>query len=215
MKESAATMPAAEARQRGMAAAGQFVDILLLTRRSVRTTLRVPAAFLPSLAISVFFLFVYDAGLGNIAKLPGFGGDYLGFILPVAIVSAAVSGAGSAGQALVRDLESRYLYKLLLTPASRAAIVLGPIIAGALELGVQVVIIIVLGVALGMRPATGLAGRRRLRAAIECGPPSHRLGPNPNTVNLGQYRYVRPDAYRPSASVASAPPSGVPWAASL
>jgi len=158
MKESAATMPAAEARQRGMAAAGQFVDILLLTRRSVRTTLRVPAAFLPSLAISVFFLFVYDAGLGNIAKLPGFGGDYLGFILPVAIVSAAVSGAGSAGQALVRDLESRYLYKLLLTPASRAAIVLGPIIAGALELGVQVVIIIVLGVALGMRPATGLAG---------------------------------------------------------
>jgi len=30
-----------------------------------------------------------------------------------------------------------------------------------------------------------------------------------------QYRYVRPDAYCPSASVAKAPPSGVPSAAFL
>jgi ABC-2 type transport system permease protein len=151
-------MATISAQPRRLQAAGHLVDTLLLTRRSVRATLRVPAAFLPSLAISVFFLFVYDAGLGNISKLPGFGGNYLGFILPVAIVSAAVSGAGSAGQSLVRDLESRYLYKLLLTPASRAAIVLGPIIAGALELGAQVVIITVLGLALGLRPATGLLG---------------------------------------------------------
>ncbi len=74
------------------------VHVWLLTRRSLITTVRVPAAFIPSIAISVFFLVVYNGSLGNISNLPGFPSkNYLGFILPVSIVSAAVSGAGGAG----------------------------------------------------------------------------------------------------------------------
>ena len=135
-----------------------MTDILLLIGRSLRTSLRQPVAIIPNVAISVFFLFVYQAGLSPVANLPGFHGSYLGFILPVAIVSAAVGGAGSAGQALVRDIESGYFTKLLLTPATRLSLIWGPIVAGAVILVFQVVLIIVLALLMGLKSATGVVG---------------------------------------------------------
>jgi ABC-2 type transport system permease protein len=133
-------------------------DIGLLVARSLRIYLRQPAALIPTIAISVFFLFVYNAGLSSVSELPGFRGSYLAFILPVAIVSAAIGGASIAGDALVRDSESGYFTKLLLTPAQRLAIIWGPMIAGGLLLVAQVTLIIVLAVIMGLESATGVAG---------------------------------------------------------
>lgn len=133
-------------------------DFRLLILRSLRVSLRVPAALIPNIAISVFFLFVFSAGLNSLQDLPGFTGSYLGFILPVSIVSAAVGGAGSAGQALIRDIDSGYFTKLLLTPATRLAIIWGPMVAGAVLLVVQVVLIILLGLVLGLESASGVGG---------------------------------------------------------
>ena len=133
-------------------------DFVVMIRRSLVGYLRQPAALIPSFAISVFFLFVYNGGLGSVAKLPGFQGSYLGFIIPVSIASAAISGAGLAGQALIRDIESGYFTKLLLTPTRRLALVWGPMVAGAIILVVQVLAIVVIGVLMGLRSATGVAG---------------------------------------------------------
>lgn len=135
-----------------------MTDIVLLVRRSLLISLRTPAALIPNFAISVFFLFVFNAGLSSVASLPGFKGSYLAFIIPVSIVSGSVGGAGIAAQALVRDIESGYFTKLLLTPSSRLALVWGPMIAGALLLMGQVVLILALGLALGLDAAAGFAG---------------------------------------------------------
>jgi ABC-2 type transport system permease protein len=128
-----------------------------LIKRSLINAWRTPAATLPNIGISVFFLFVYNAGLSKISQIPGFHGSYLGFILPVSIVTAAVGGAGSAGQALIRDIESGYFTKLLLTPTKRLAIVWGPMFAGAILLVTQVILITALGLILGLKPAAGYA----------------------------------------------------------
>ncbi len=142
-----------------MSKASFFVETYLHTKRSVLVTLRNPFTFIPNLLISLFFLFVYEGGLSGISELPEFeGANYLAFILPVSIVSAAIGGAGGAGQSLVRDLENGYFSKLLLTPSSRLAIVLGPIIAGMLQLCVQTILILVVGLLLGLEVATGIAG---------------------------------------------------------
>ena len=133
-------------------------DILLIIARSLRNSLRTPAAVIPNVVISVFFLFVYNSGLSSVGKLPGFHGSYLGFILPVAVVSAAVGGAGTAGQALIRDIESGYFTKLLLTPARRLALVWGPMVAGAVILVGQVILILLLALALGLTSASGVGG---------------------------------------------------------
>ncbi|WP_245631736.1 ABC transporter permease [Alicyclobacillus ferrooxydans] len=134
-------------------------DLMVLTNRSIQVTLRVPWAIIPNLAISLFFLFVYQGGLSGIAKMPGFSGThYLNFILPVAVVSGAVGGAGSAGQALIRDLDNRYFTKLRITPVSRTALVLAPMIAGMLQLVVQTALIPVVALLMGLKTPTGAAG---------------------------------------------------------
>ncbi|KIL43772.1 ABC transporter permease [Jeotgalibacillus campisalis] len=136
-----------------------LTDTLVMTKRSLVTILRNPLIYVPNLAISMFFLFVYEAGLSGIADLPAFGGaNYLAFILPVSIVSAAIGGAGGAGQALVKDLDNGFFSRLLLTPASRLAIVLGPIIAGMMQLVVQAGLIIAVGFFLGLEVAGGALG---------------------------------------------------------
>jgi ABC-2 type transport system permease protein len=135
-------------------------QIAMMAWRSLVTTFRIPAAIIPGIIISVFFLFVYTGSLGNASSfLPGLAGkSYLAFILPVSIVSSALSGAGVAGQAIVRDIENGYFDKLLLTPLSRSALLLGPMIAGAITLGLQTIIVLSVGILLGLQSATGLAG---------------------------------------------------------
>lgn len=134
-------------------------DTMIHTKRSLLLLLRSPAIVLPNMIISLFFLFVYQGGLSGIASLPVFAGaSYLAFILPVSVVSAAIGGSGGAGQALVRDLENGYFARLLLTPSSRLAIVLGPMIAGMIQLIIQTFLILCVGFMLGLEIKAGFAG---------------------------------------------------------
>ncbi|POB09566.1 ABC transporter permease [Sulfobacillus sp. hq2] len=126
-------------------------DLWLLTVRALRVTIRVPFAIIPNLLISLFFLLVYQGGLSGIAALPVFGKlPYINFILPVAVVSGAVGGAGGAGQSLIRDIDSGYFMKLRLSPVSRTALVLAPMIAGMAQLLVQTALIIAVAYAMGL-----------------------------------------------------------------
>jgi ABC-2 type transport system permease protein len=134
------------------------IDTWVQTIRHLLVILRNPFIFLPNIMISLFFLFVYQGGLSSVANLPGFTGSYLAFILPVSIVSAAIGGSGGAGQSLVRDLENGYFSRLLLTPATRISIVLGPMIAGMIQLLIQTILILIVALFLGLQPATGLLG---------------------------------------------------------
>ena len=90
--------------------------------------------------------------------IPGISGDYLGFILPLSIVSASLSGAGIAAQNVVCDIERGCFDKLLLTTVSRAVLLLSPILAGASILGLQATIVVGVGLLLGVEPATGWPG---------------------------------------------------------
>jgi ABC-2 type transport system permease protein len=135
------------------------VHVFLLAMRSLISLLRTPEALLPPIAISIFFLVIYQSTLGKAAGfIPGIGGSYLGFILPLSIVSGSLSGSGIAAQNLVRDIERGYFDKLLLTPVHRAALLLAPILAGAVILGIQAAIVVIVGLILGLKPVTGFPG---------------------------------------------------------
>lgn len=135
-------------------------QISIMTWRNLVTVFRTPEAVYPSIFISVFFLFINQATFSEAAGfLPELAGkSYLGFILPFSIVSTALSGGGILAQNLVRDLESGYFDKLMLTPVSRAALLLGPIFAGAIILAIQAIMVMLLGFAMGLDPATGATG---------------------------------------------------------
>lgn len=86
------------------------------------------------------------------------GSSYLGFILPLSIVSSAPVVTGLACQNLVRNLESGYFYNPLLTRVSRASLLLGPFLAGALILALQTSIVMGVGMLIGLEPVTGIRG---------------------------------------------------------
>ena len=132
-------------------------DVWHLTGRAMRVNLRIPWALIPNFAISLFFLLVYNGGLSGIAALPQFAGShYIDFILPVAVVSGAVGGAGGSGQALVRDFETGYLTKMALSPVSRAALLLAPMIAGMIQLVAQTLVILLVSLTMGLRIPHGI-----------------------------------------------------------
>jgi ABC-2 type transport system permease protein len=135
-------------------------QVVMMTARAIKTTFRVPAAVIPGILISVFFLLVYNSSLGNASGyLPGLAGNsYLVFILPVSIISSALSGASIAGESIVRDIENGYFDKLLLTPINRGALLLGAMIAGAFILLLQSVFVLIVGLLMGLESATGLGG---------------------------------------------------------
>ncbi|MDX1996035.1 MAG: ABC transporter permease [bacterium] len=134
-------------------------QVTMLTWRNLKIVVRTPEGIIPSIAISVFFLLIYDGSFSEAATfIPGLGSNYLAFILPFSLVSSALSGSSVVGLSLVRDIESGYFDKLLLTPVSRAALLLGPILAGGVALAFQTVLVIVLALIIGMDVATGVPG---------------------------------------------------------
>jgi ABC-2 type transport system permease protein len=134
-------------------------DVSILTGRLLRVTSRLPWVVIPNVGISLFFLVVYTGGLSGIAALPAFDGlRYIAFIVPVAVVSGAVGGAGGAGQAIVRDFETGYWAKLALTPVSRYALVVAPMLSGLVQLMGQTVLIVGVAIGMGLRIPTGWGG---------------------------------------------------------
>lgn len=135
-----------------------IAQVAMLAKRTLITNFRDPAAVIPPLLISIFFLLVNSSTLSGAASFFLPGQSYLGFIVPLTIISSSLSGASIAGQSIVRDIERGYFDKLMLTPVSRAAIVLGPMIAGALLLTLQTALILGLALLMGLQPNTGIVG---------------------------------------------------------
>ena len=155
---SISTMGKVSAGAKGSPRMPLLAQVAMLTRRSLVTEFRQPANIIPGLFLGVFFLLVYQASLSGAAEFFLKGQSYLGFILPLSVVSAGLTGAGAAGQALVRDISSGYFDKLLLTPISRSALLLGPMISSAVIITLQASVVILVALFLGLKSATGFAG---------------------------------------------------------
>jgi ABC-2 type transport system permease protein len=106
----------------------------LLILRGIEKLVKQPAAPLMGFAMSVFFLVVYNAGIGGIGSMPEFGsGGYLAFIFPLTIVSLAMGSSAGAGQTLNADMQSGYFRRLYLSPAPRWILVMAPMLADTLS----------------------------------------------------------------------------------
>lgn len=107
-----------------------FSSGVLLVGRGVKKLAKSPGPPLTGLASSLFFLLVYQAGIGGIGHLPAFGAaGYFPFLFPLGVVSLAMGSAAGAGQTLHADLTSGYFRRLFLSPAPRWAFALAPVFA--------------------------------------------------------------------------------------
>ena len=137
--------------------AGFLEDLRSVSLRAIRLTWRDPEAFIPALVIPVFFFVVNVGALQKFVEgsfPPGF--DYKAFQLPVAVVFA-VTGVSRANS-LVLDIQNGYFDRLLLTPVSRGTLLLGLMSADVVLIIALATPVALLGVIVGIRPATGLLG---------------------------------------------------------
>lgn len=102
----------------------------LIIHRSILKLAKQPTAPLMGFAMSLFFLMVYNAGIGGIGHLEAFGEKgYLAFIFPITIISLGMGSSAGAGYTLHTDMQSGYFKRLYLSPVARRILVLAPILA--------------------------------------------------------------------------------------
>ena len=132
-----------------------FQDLSTVAKRAIRLALREPEAIIPGILIPLFFFIVNVGALSDISDFVGVG-DYKAFQLPVAIVFA-VTGISRA-TSLVTDIQSGYFDRLLISPVSRRALLLGLMVADFLVVVALSIPVIILGLALGVNFVTGPLG---------------------------------------------------------
>jgi len=130
-----------------------------IARRSVRRTLRQPANLIFPFVFPMALLAVTSAGLNPATKIPGFPSDsFLAFFLAFPFIQGALFATMNAGTDLARDIQSGFLNRLALTPMRGGALIAGQL-AGIATMGfVQAVFYLAVGLAVGVRLESGVAG---------------------------------------------------------
>jgi ABC-2 type transport system permease protein len=136
--------------------AGFFADVVSVARRALRLIPRDVEGVVPALIVPVFFFAVNIGSLQNITESAAPGFDFKAFQLPVAIIFA-VTGISRAST-LVLDIQDGYFDRMLMTPLSRRALLLGLMVSDFVLVVALSIPVLILGFAVGVRFETGLAG---------------------------------------------------------
>lgn len=129
--------------------------------RALKKFLRNPILIFFSLFQPIIFLLLFTQLFSKFAAVPGLfpaGVSYLAYATPGILMQNAFTSALQSGTSVVEDINSGYLQKILVTPVSRPAILLGRLASDAFRVIIQSSIILALAYALGFSVATGLPG---------------------------------------------------------
>ncbi len=134
-----------------------FKDLKWLFFRNVRTSLRNPVWLFIGLFQPILYLLLFAPLLSNLAMVPGFPkGGAMTVFTPGLLVMVALFGTAYAGFGLVDQIRSGYVERLLVTPASRIALLLSNVLRDVLNLLVQSVLLVLMALAMGL--VANLAG---------------------------------------------------------
>jgi ABC-2 type transport system permease protein len=135
-------------------------DTLLIFRRQMRLSLRNPAWVIIGLVQPILYLVFFGPLLTQVARggLPGFpAGNAYGFFVPGMLIQMGLFGAAFVGFTIIADWRVGVVERLRVTPVSRLAILTGRLLRDVLTLLVQAVVLVLVGLAFGMRaPVAGV-----------------------------------------------------------
>src|SRR6266436_2150132 len=136
-----------------------FSDAFHLFVRSMKKLVRNPILVFFSLFQPIIFLLLFTQLFSNLGRFIGSGTlSYTVFATAGIVLQNAFSSAFQSGTAIVDDIRSGFLTKMLATPVNRTAILFGRILSDVFRVVVQTVIILVLAYVLGVFPETGFPG---------------------------------------------------------
>jgi ABC-2 type transport system permease protein len=132
---------------------------LQLGRRAVLGTLRQPQMWAPSMIFPLILCAVNTAALNKAIKGPGgVGPSYLNFALATVVVQGILFAGSNGGNDLANDIETGFLDRLVASPVSRPAILVGRLGGSTLfGLAQGIFFLFVLGL-FGARVKAGIPG---------------------------------------------------------
>ena len=128
----------------------------IVFRRQLRMNLLNPAWVIIGMLQPILYLFLFGPLLEPLIAQFGFDNAYT-FFVPGMLVQLGIFGAFFAGFSLIGEWREGVIEAERVTPASRAALLVGRLLRDVLQLFVQALILVGLGYALGMvAPARGV-----------------------------------------------------------
>ena len=153
------TQPGLEER-RGPEALTFFRDTMLIFRRQLRLSLRNPAWVIIGLIQPILYLAFFGPLLAKVAVRGVQGvppGNPYGFFVPGLLIQLGLFGAAFVGFSIIADWRAGVIERFRVTPVSRMALLAGRVLRDVLTLTVQAVVLVLAGLAFGLRaPLAGV-----------------------------------------------------------
>jgi ABC-2 type transport system permease protein len=133
-------------------------DTMLIFRRQLRLSLRNPAWVVIGLIQPILYLAFFGPLLTRVASggVPGFPpGNSYSFFVPGLLIQLGLFGAAFVGFTIIADWRYGVIERLRVTPVSRLAILSGRVLRDVVVLLIQGILLVVAGVAFGMRAPAG------------------------------------------------------------
>jgi ABC-2 type transport system permease protein len=126
--------------------------------RQGRNLTREPIWIVMMVTQPIVWLLLYGQLFSRVDSLRGGASTYVEFLTPGIVCMNAFFGGSWSGMAMINDLDRHVIDRFLAAPASRLAIVLSQVIRAGITAVLQALLLLVLGLALGVRVHGGAAG---------------------------------------------------------
>jgi len=133
-------------------------DTSLIFRRQLRLMLLQPAWLIIGLIQPILYLVFFGPLLTRIAAggLGGFpAGNSYSFFVPGLLIQLGLFGAAFVGFSIIADWRAGVIERFRVTPVSRLALLSGRVLRDVLTLLVQAIVLVLAGLAFGMRAPVG------------------------------------------------------------
>lgn len=134
-------------------------SIGILAMRSIRNIQRLPSAFFPALAMPIFNMVVFAGTFFAVTKIQGFPTDRsINWYMPLGVMMGSAFAGVGLGFTAIRDIETGFYDRLRMAPTSRISLIIGPLTGTLVRILMMTSVVIVIGVALGVRFTGGVLG---------------------------------------------------------
>jgi ABC-2 type transport system permease protein len=127
-----------------------FLDMLVLAKRSLLATLRVPELIVFTAIQPVMFVILFRYVFGGAIHVPG--GSYVNFLMPGIFVQTVAFGGVVTGIGLAEDMQRGLIDRFRSLPMSSSAVVSGRTVADLGRNLFTVIIMLIVGFLVGFRP---------------------------------------------------------------
>jgi ABC-2 type transport system permease protein len=126
--------------------------------RQLRNLMREPIWIALMVIQPLIWLLLYGQLFSRVGALRGGADSYVQFLAPGIICMNAFFGGSWSGMAMIADLDRHVIDRFLAAPASRFAIILSQVVRAGLIAMIQALLLLLLGLALGVRVHGGALG---------------------------------------------------------